>query len=100
MNLLIVLPCCGHKLLLATIIIALTLISERHLAIGGKMSSDVEKAEKRITECLKTLIVPSLFTWSHRGEPGTLVNRTPSQWILEFASNTDILLPFPGFQHS
>lgn len=70
MNLLIVLPCCGHKLLLATIIIALTLISEKHLAIGGKMSSDVVKAPKRITECLKTPIVPWLFTRSRRENLG------------------------------
>lgn len=65
MNLLIVLPCCGHKLLLATVIIALTLISERHLAIGGKMSSDVEKALKSFENLP---IVPSLCLHGHIGE--------------------------------
>lgn len=58
------------------------------------MNSDVEKAMKRSTECLKTPIVPSLCLQSHRREPRTLVNGTPSQWILEFAPNADSSITF------
>lgn len=51
--------------MLAAVIIALTLISARHLATGSKMSSDVEKAPERSTDCLKTPTGPSLCLYGH-----------------------------------
>lgn len=65
MNLLIVLPRCGHELLLATVIIALTLFSERHLGYGRQNDSDVKAVLKRHTECLKTLTVGLFRSYAH-----------------------------------
>lgn len=94
MNLLIVLPCCGHKLLLATVIIALTLIPE---TLGYRRKNELRcgegtEEEHRVFENTDCTI--ALFTRSHRREPGILVNGTPSQWISEFAPNTDSSITF------
>lgn len=63
MNLLIVLPCCGQELLLATVIIALTLSSEGGFAY--RRQKEVETVRKRSTEfsedakCLVALFIQS-----------------------------------------
>lgn len=59
MNLLIVLPCCGQEPLLATVIIVLTLISEKHFGYRRQNElSEVAKVLKGNTEhSLKMTII-------------------------------------------
>lgn len=69
MNLLIVLPCCGHELLLATVIMALTLISERRF--GYRRQNELrcgEGTEEEHGVFSEDTIVPSLYSYGHMGE--------------------------------